>query len=95
MKILRFVFLAAIIAHTAGSANLAVSTFLRDGFAPAAIASDSAGDVYLAGNALTSPASQTTNAVVLKLDPKAVNTSITHTWTAPRAISCHRLRSTK
>ena len=60
MKILRFVFLAAIIAQAARSANLANSTYLKEGFAPAAIASDSAGDIYLAGDA-----------AVLKLDPKA------------------------
>jgi Beta-propeller repeat len=44
---------------------------LRDGFEPAAIASDSAGNVYLAGSAVVDPASQTMSAVVVKVDPKA------------------------
>ena len=71
MKTLGFVFLAAVTVHTATSANLAISTYLRGGFNPTAIASDSVGDVYLAGSAVTDPASQTLSAVVAKLDPKA------------------------
>jgi hypothetical protein len=71
MKILGVLFLAAVIVRTATPANLAISTYLKDGFNPAAIASDSAGNVYLAGSAVIDPASQTTSAVVAKLDPKA------------------------
>ncbi len=71
MKTPGLVFLAAVTAQTATSANLAISTYLRDGFTPAAIASDSAGNVYLAGTAVIDPALQTTSAVVAKLDPKA------------------------
>jgi hypothetical protein len=62
---------AAVIVQTATPANLAISTYLKDGFNPTAIASDSAGDVYLAGSAVIDPASQTMSAVVAKLDPKA------------------------
>ncbi len=70
MKILGVVFVAAAIVQTARPANLAISTYLKDGFNPAAIASDSAGNIYLAGSAVIDPASQTTSAVVVKLDPK-------------------------
>jgi uncharacterized protein (TIGR03437 family) len=61
----------AVIVQTATAARLAISTYLKDGFNPTAIASDSAGNVYLAGSAVIDPASQTTGAVVAKLDPKA------------------------
>ena len=71
MKTLVFVFVAAVLVQTATPANLAVSTYLRTGFNPAAIASDSAGNVYLAGSAVIDPAFETTSAVVAKLDPKA------------------------
>jgi uncharacterized protein (TIGR03437 family) len=71
VKPLSLLFLAAVIVQTATPANLAISTFLKDGFNPTAIASDPAGDIYLAGSALIDPASQTTSAVVAKLDPKA------------------------
>ena len=71
MKTVGFVFLAAVIVQTATAANLAISTYLKAGFTPAAIASDPAGDVYLAGSAVIDPASQTTIAVVARLDPKA------------------------
>jgi len=59
------------IVQTASPAKLAVSTYLKDGFSPAAIAGDAAGNVYLAGSAITDPASQTKGALVAKLDPKA------------------------
>jgi uncharacterized protein (TIGR03437 family) len=53
-------------------ANLEISTYLKDGFTPAAIASDSQGNVYLAGSAVIDAASGTTGAVVAKLDSKAI-----------------------
>jgi uncharacterized protein (TIGR03437 family) len=62
---------AAAVVQTAWPANLAISTYLKDGFAPSAIASDAAGNIYLAGSAVIDPASQTMGAVVAKLDPKA------------------------
>jgi uncharacterized protein (TIGR03437 family) len=58
-------------APTAWPANLAISTYLKDGFTPAAIASDAQGNIYLAGSAVIDPVSQSTGAVVAKLDPKA------------------------
>jgi uncharacterized protein (TIGR03437 family) len=57
--------------RTGWPANLAISTYLKDGFTPSAIASDSQGNIYLAGSAVIDPASQTTGALVAKLDPKA------------------------
>jgi uncharacterized protein (TIGR03437 family) len=71
VKTLGALFFAAVIVQTATPANLAISTYLKDGFNPTAIASDSAGNVYLAGSAVIDPASETTSAVVAKLDPKA------------------------
>jgi uncharacterized protein (TIGR03437 family) len=64
-------FLAALIAPAGFSANLAVSTYLKDGFTPTAIASDSQGNIYLAGNAVIDAASQTTGVAVAKINPKA------------------------
>jgi hypothetical protein len=78
VKILGFLFFAAVIVQTATPANLAISTYLKAGFSPAAIASDSAGDVYLAGSAVVDPASQTMSAVVAKLDPKAISIPVFH-----------------
>ncbi len=50
---------------------LAYATYLRDHFTPTAIASDSSGNIYLAGNAaVDSPNGQTT-VLVLKLNPTA------------------------
>jgi uncharacterized protein (TIGR03437 family) len=54
-------------------ANLAYSTYLRDGFTPFAIASDAQGNVYLAGSAITDPATSQTGAAVAKLDPSATH----------------------
>lgn len=71
MKILGSLVVAAAIIQTASPANLAFSTYLKDGFTPSAIASDAAGNLYLAGSAVIDPVSQTMGAVVAKLDPKA------------------------
>jgi uncharacterized protein (TIGR03437 family) len=71
VKIIGPLILAAALVQTAWPANLAISTYLKDGFTPSAIASDAAGNIYLAGSAVIDPASQTMGAVVIKLDPKA------------------------
>jgi hypothetical protein len=60
-----------VVAKTGWPANLALSTYLKDGFTPAAIASNALGNVYIAGSAVIDAASQTTGAIVAKLDPKA------------------------
>ncbi|MGA7236469.1 MAG: SBBP repeat-containing protein [Bryobacteraceae bacterium] len=49
---------------------LAYSTYLRDGFTPKAIAADSAGNIYLAGNAVLDPQSPQTTVLVMKLNPQ-------------------------
>lgn len=62
--------LAALFAPTAFSANLAISTYLKDGFTPTAIAADAQGNIYLAGRAVIDQASQATSAAVAKVNPK-------------------------
>ena len=49
---------------------LAYSTYLRDSFTPKAIAADSAGNIYVAGNAVLDPASPQTTVLVVKLNPQ-------------------------
>jgi uncharacterized protein (TIGR03437 family) len=50
---------------------LTYSTYLRDSFTPKAIATDSAGNIYMAGNAIVDPATSQTTALVVKLNPPA------------------------
>jgi uncharacterized protein (TIGR03437 family) len=69
-SVLRF-FLAAAFVSVAYPASLSVSTYLKDGFTPAASAADSQGNIYIAGSATIDAASRTTGALVAKLDPKA------------------------
>lgn len=51
--------------------SLAYSTYLRDHFTPTAIATDSSGNIYLAGNAAVDPPNGRTSVMVLKLNPTA------------------------
>jgi uncharacterized protein (TIGR03437 family) len=51
------------------ASGLTYSTYLRDGFTPSAIATDSAGNVYLAGSTIVDAATSQTAAMVVKLDP--------------------------
>jgi uncharacterized protein (TIGR03437 family) len=69
----RFLWLISAVAclQTAWPASLAVSTFLKDGFTPTAVAADPQGNVYLAGSSVVDPAAQTTAAMVAKVDGKA------------------------
>jgi len=53
------------------TASITYSTYLRDYFTPAAIATDSSGNIYLAGNALVDPPNGQTTVLVLKLNPTA------------------------
>src|SRR5262245_24478065 len=62
--------LAAVLPAIGLPANLAVSTYLRDGFTPAAIASDAQGNIYIAGTAVTDPAAQTMGVAIGKVDPR-------------------------
>ncbi len=50
---------------------LTYSTYLRDSFTPNAIATDAAGNIYMAGNAIVDPATSQTTALVVKLNPQA------------------------
>ncbi len=71
MTTLRLSFLAAVLVQTCLSANLAVSTYFKDGFGPTAIASDAQGNILVAGSAVIDPVAQTTGAAVAKLNPQA------------------------
>ena len=62
---------AAAFTLSAFPATLSISTYLKDGFTPTAIASDLQGNIILAGSASIDAASRTTGALVAKLDPKA------------------------
>jgi uncharacterized protein (TIGR03437 family) len=50
---------------------LTYSTYLRDSFTPAAIATDSSGNIYLAGNAIVDQATSQTTVLIVKLNPQA------------------------
>jgi uncharacterized protein (TIGR03437 family) len=50
---------------------LTYSTYLRDSFTPKAIATDPAGNIYLAGTAIVDPGTSQTTALVVKLNPQA------------------------
>ena len=50
------------------SSGLTYSTYLREGFTPSAIATDAAGDVYIAGSTIVDPTSLQAAAMVVKLD---------------------------
>ena len=92
MNTLGSVLLAAAMAQTGLAANLAISTYLKSGFTPAAIASDSQGNIYLAGSAVIDPASQSMGAMVAKLDPNATQFCIWLTLTAPPTTRCRGWR---
>ena len=62
--------LAAFSQSTTFTPGLTYSTYLRNGFTPAAVATDPAGNVYLAGSVVTDPASSQTAVMVVKLNPK-------------------------
>jgi len=49
---------------------LVYSTYLRDNFTPNAIATDAAGNIYMAGTILIDPAANQTTALVVKLNPQ-------------------------
>lgn len=65
-------FSTLIIAASAPTAPaLVYSSYLRDGFAPNAIATDSAGNIYLAGKVIVDPDALQTTILVIKLNPQA------------------------
>jgi uncharacterized protein (TIGR03437 family) len=61
----------ALAAPTPTFPALTYSTYLRDSFTPSAIATDSSGNIYLAGSVLVDPPLTQTTVLVIKLDPKA------------------------
>jgi uncharacterized protein (TIGR03437 family) len=66
-------FLCSGLAFAASSPSypvLTYSTYLRDSFTPNAIATDSSGNIYMAGSVVVETATQTT-ALVVKLNPQA------------------------
>jgi uncharacterized protein (TIGR03437 family) len=68
---LRVSFLAVAVVQSCFPANLAVSTYFKDGFTPAAIASDTQGNVLVAGSAVIDSVAKTTGVAVAKLNPQA------------------------
>jgi uncharacterized protein (TIGR03437 family) len=50
---------------------LTYSTYLRDSFTPKAIATDTSGNIYMAGNAIVDPAPSQSTVLVVKLNPQA------------------------
>jgi len=50
---------------------LTYSTYLRDAFTPTAVAVDSSGNIYLAGNAIVDPSTEQATALLVKLNPQA------------------------
>lgn len=75
----------------APSPGLKYSTYLRDGFTPNAIATDSSGNVYLAGKAIIDPNTQQTAAMVVRSIPVDLSTSMHGRWEARRMM--RQLRS--
>ena len=71
MNTLRLLFAAAVLIQTCPAAQLAVSTYFKEGFTPAAIGADSQGNVYVAGSAVIDASSGATGAAVAKFDPAA------------------------
>jgi Beta-propeller repeat len=59
------------VASLCPAANLAVSTYFRDGFTPSAVTSDASGNLYIAGTVPLDPESPGATAAVAKLDPMA------------------------
>jgi hypothetical protein len=57
---------------------LTYSTYLRDSFTPKAIATDSSGNVYIAGNAVIDPLTFQTTGLVVKLNPQATQYLYVH-----------------
>lgn len=67
----RTLFLALCLLPSCFPASLTVSSYFKDGFTPAAIASDQQGNIYVVGTAVIDPAAQTSSVAVAKLDPNA------------------------
>jgi len=65
------VFLRLAFAASPSFPVLTYSTYLRDSFTPKAIATDSSGNIYVAGNAIVDPGNLQSTVLVVKLNPQA------------------------
>src|SRR6185369_3322607 len=72
MRIYLALLLSSGLAHAAAPSFpvLTYSTYLRDSFTPKAIATDSTGNIYIAGNAVVDPATAQSTVLVVKLNPQ-------------------------
>jgi uncharacterized protein (TIGR03437 family) len=69
---LSFLFYSGLVLAAAGPSFpvLTYSTYLRDNFTPTAIATDSSGNIYMAGSAIVDPATSQTTVLLVKLNPQ-------------------------
>jgi uncharacterized protein (TIGR03437 family) len=58
------------LAFAASYPVLTYSTYLRDGFTPAAIVTDPSGNIYIAGNAVIDPSTAQSSVLLIKLNPQ-------------------------
>jgi hypothetical protein len=65
------IFLYSGLAFAASFPVLTYSTYLRDSFAPKAIATDSSGNIYIAGDAIVDVGTSQTTVLIVKLNPQA------------------------
>ena len=70
MTTLGFVGVLFLVAPYLAAAQLTSSTYLRASFNPAAIATDSTGNIYVAGNILLDPLTSRQGVLVVKLNPQ-------------------------
>jgi Beta-propeller repeat len=68
------------LAATPAAPALVYSTYLRDSFTPTAIATDAAGNIYLAGSALVDPGNYLTTGLVVKLNPQGTQYLYVRYW---------------
>src|ERR1700722_11747001 len=67
----RLVFCAVFVLNSAAwcASGLTYSTYLRDGFTPSTVVTDTVGNVFLAGSTIVDQTTSQTAATVIKLDP--------------------------
>lgn len=70
----------AALAATPTAPALVYSTYLRDSFTPTAIATDAAGNIYLAGSALVDPGDYQTTGLVVKLNSQGTQYLYVRYW---------------
>src|SRR5450759_3165183 len=72
---LSFLFYSGLVLAATGPSFpvLTYSTYLRDNFTPSATATDSSGNIYMAGNAIVDPATSQTIVLLVKLNPQGTH----------------------